>query len=88
MQVHEFELKSSNFSQQGHFGFGIQEHMGHTRETDFVFPHAYTLRDGAMHPGDQPGLGVELDETLAASYPYQRAYLPVARLEDGTMHSW
>ena len=21
--------------------FGIQEHMGHTRETDLVFPHAY-----------------------------------------------
>ena len=68
--------------------FGIQEHMGHTRETDRVFPHAYTFRDGAMYPGDRPGLGVDLDETLAASYPYQRAYLPVARLEDGTVHSW
>jgi mannonate dehydratase len=68
--------------------FGIQEHMPHTEETDRVFPHAYTFQDGAMHPGDRPGLGVEIDETLAASYPYQRAYLPVARLDDGTMHSW
>jgi mannonate dehydratase len=68
--------------------FGIQEHMGHTRETDQMFPHAYTFRDGAMHPGDRPGLGVDIDETLAATYPYQRAYLPVARLEDGTVHSW
>jgi mannonate dehydratase len=76
-----------------HFGlsvhnFGIQEHMPHTEETDRVFPHAYSFADGALHPGDKPGLGVEMDETLAASYPYQRAYLPVARLDDGTMHSW
>jgi large subunit ribosomal protein L11e len=25
--VHEFELKDRNFSQSGHFGFGIQEHI-------------------------------------------------------------
>jgi mannonate dehydratase len=68
--------------------FGIQEHMPHTPDTDRVFPHAYAFRDGGMHPGDRPGLGVDIDETLAASYPYQRAYLPVARLDDGTMHSW
>jgi mannonate dehydratase len=41
-----------------------------------------------MHPGDAPGLGVDLDESLAAKYPYRRAYLPVNRLRDGTMHSW
>ena len=41
-----------------------------------------------LHPGDQPGLGVDLDEALAAQYPYKRAYLPVNRLEDGTMHDW
>ena len=33
-------------------------------------------------------LGIEIDETLAAKYPYERAYLPVNRLLDGTMHSW
>ena len=27
-------------------------------------------------------------EALAAKYPYQRAYLPVNRKLDGTMHSW
>jgi mannonate dehydratase len=68
--------------------FGIQEHMPHTGETDRVFPHAYSYADGLLHPGDEPGLGVEIDETLAATYPYERAYLPVARLEDGTVHSW
>jgi len=53
-----------------------------------VFPHAYSFSDGMMHPGDKPGLGVDIDEALAAKYPYQRAYLPVNRKFDGTMHSW
>jgi mannonate dehydratase len=68
--------------------FGIQEYMRHTAETDLVFPHAYTLRDGTMHPGDAPGLGVDIDETLASTFPYQPAYLPIARRLDGTVHSW
>ena len=68
--------------------FGIQEYMPHTSETDRVFPHAYRFADGVMHPGDKPGLGVDIDEALAATFPYQAAYLPVARLMDGTMHDW
>ncbi len=68
--------------------FGIQEYMPHTAETDQVFPHAYRFEGGLMHPGDAPGLGVDLDESRAATYPYDPAYLPVARLVDGTVHSW
>ena len=68
--------------------FGIQEYMRHTDETDAVFPHAYSFSDGSLHPGEAPGLGVEIDEQLAAQYPYKRAYLPVNRLEDGSMHDW
>ena len=76
-----------------HFGlsvpnFGIQEYMRHTDETDAVFPHAYSFSDGLMHPGDAPGLGVDIDETLAARHPYSRAFLPVNRLEDGSMWNW
>jgi mannonate dehydratase len=68
--------------------FGIQEYMRHSADTDRVFPHTYTFADGLMHPGDAPGLGVDLDEPLAATFPYTRAYLPTARLADGTVHSW
>ncbi len=68
--------------------FGIQEYMPHTEETDRVFPHAYSFKDGFMYPGDAPGIGVDIDEKLAAQFPYQRAYLPVNRKLDGTMHSW
>ena len=41
-----------------------------------------------MHPGEAPGLGVDINEELATRYPYHRAYLPINRLLDGTMHSW
>jgi mannonate dehydratase len=68
--------------------FGVQEYMRHTPETDRVFPHAYTFENGAMHPGEAPGLGVDIDETLAAGHPYEPAYLPVNRKLDGTVHSW
>ncbi|MFK7958635.1 MAG: D-mannonate dehydratase ManD [Lysobacterales bacterium] len=68
--------------------FGIQEYMRHTEETDAVFPHGYTFDDGFLHPGDTPGHGVDINEALAAKFPYQRAFLPVNRLEDGSMWNW
>jgi mannonate dehydratase len=68
--------------------FGIQEYMRHCEETDRVFPHHYRFEDGMMHPGEAPGLGVDINEEIAAEYPYQPAYLPVNRKLDGTMHSW
>ena len=76
-----------------HFGlsvhnFGIQEHMPHSAETDEVFPHAYRFEEGYMYPGDAPGLGVDINESLAAKHPYQRAYLPIARKLDGTLTDW
>ena len=68
--------------------FGIQEYMRHTPETDEVFPHGYTFSDGYLFPGDQPGLGVDIDEKAAEKYPYEPASLPVNRLTDGTVHDW
>jgi mannonate dehydratase len=68
--------------------FGIQEYMPHAADTDRVFPHQYRLEGGMMHPGEASGLGVDIDQDLAATFPYERAYLPVARLDDGTMHDW
>ncbi len=68
--------------------FGIQEYMRHTPETDAVFPHYYRFDGGFMHPGEAAGLGVDIDEAAAAKFPYRRAFLPVNRLEDGTMYNW
>lgn len=68
--------------------FGIQEYMLHTEQTDAVFPHDYALEGGYLRVGDTPGHGVDIDEKLAARFPYERAYLPVNRLSDGTMWHW
>ena len=68
--------------------FGIQEYMRHSEATDAVFPQAYRFADGVLHPGDAAGLGVDIDESLASKYPYKPAYLPVNRLEDGSMFDW
>jgi mannonate dehydratase len=68
--------------------FGLQEYMRHTPETDAVFPHGYRFEAGYLQPSEEPGLGVDIDEELAAQYPYRPAALPVNRLLDGSMHSW
>jgi mannonate dehydratase len=68
--------------------FGIQEYVPHGERTRQVFDMSYTWQDGLLHPGDTPGLGVDLDPDAAGRYPYQRAYLPFNRLADGTVHDW
>jgi mannonate dehydratase len=68
--------------------FGVQEHMLHNAQTEDTFSHAYTFKNGFMYPGDLPGLGVDIKEDAAAAFPYQRAYLPVNRKEDGTLFHW
>jgi mannonate dehydratase len=69
--------------------FGIQEYMKHSDDTLQVFKTSYTFEDGLLHPGDNPGLGVEYDEELADTFEYSPAYLPVNRLQlDGSMHDW
>ena len=68
--------------------FGIQEYMQHGALTNEVFRQSFTFEDGYLHPGEAPGIGVELDLEAAARFPYQPAYLPFNRLKDGTVHDW
>ena len=68
--------------------FGIQEYMRHGDLTNEVFVQTFTFEDGYLHPGEQPGLGVTLDQAAAERFPYQPAYLPFNRLKDGTVHDW
>jgi mannonate dehydratase len=78
---------SAHFNLAVH-NFGLHEHVPHSAETEEVFPHAYRIADGMLHPGEAPGHGASIDEEGAARFPYEPAYLPVNRLEDGTLHSW
>ena len=68
--------------------FGLQVYSGYTEATHEMVPHAWSQDGGYLHPGNAPGLGIDSDEKLAATYPYEPAYLPVARLEDGTLWNW
>jgi mannonate dehydratase len=49
--------------------FGIQEGREFTQAEQDVFPGCPVLRDGAYHVSDRPGLGIDLDERLAARFP-------------------
>ena len=71
-----------------HHAFGIQEHMQHQEPISEVFDVGYSFSDGVFQPGDRAGVGVRFDETAARRFPYRRAYLPVNRLLDGTLHDW
>lgn len=68
--------------------FGIQEYMEHGERTNQVFKQSFTWNNGMLHPGNNPGLGVDLDTDEAGKYPYEQAYLPFNRLADGTVHDW
>jgi len=67
---------------------GIQEFMGYDPLVSEVFRPTYSLTDGYLHPGDEPGLGVEFDEKNANKFPYNPAYLPYARTFDGAVTDW
>ena len=69
--------------------FGIQEFVGFGNEqSQTIFKHNMRLENGMIFLNDTPGLGVDFDETKAAKYEYKRSYLPVSRLEDGTLWHW
>ncbi|PYI55548.1 enolase C-terminal domain-like protein [Paenibacillus flagellatus] len=66
--------------------FGIQEWYGFSDTIREVFPGCPELRDGYAYPNDSPGLGIDVDESLAARFPCVNR-LPewtLARTPDGS----
>jgi mannonate dehydratase len=51
------------------WNFGIQEAPGFSEPLREVFPGTPVVKDGMFHVTEKPGLGVDLDEALAAKYP-------------------
>ena len=49
--------------------FGIQEWCRFPEHVYEMFPGLPEVRNGYMYPNDQPGLGIDIDEKLAAKYP-------------------
>jgi mannonate dehydratase len=69
--------------------FGIQEQHYFPENTRAVFPGCPEIRDGCLWPSDRPGLGIDVDEKLAAEFPFPEHPLngawPEIRMRDGTV---
>lgn len=69
--------------------FGIQEYVGMGNDAmQRIFQHDIQVKDGAAYVSEKPGLGIDFNEEAALEFPYKRSYLPVSRLEDGTLWHW
>ena len=66
--------------------FGIQEWCNFPEHMYEVFPGLPEVRNGYMYPSDKPGLGIDIDEDLAAKYPCQDEveWWTQTRLPDGS----
>jgi len=51
--------------------FGVQEWCRFPELVYEMFPGTPEVRNGYMYPNDRPGLGIDIDEKLAARYPCQ-----------------
>lgn len=67
--------------------FGIQEWCRFPQHVYEIFPGTPEVRDGYMYPNDQPGLGIDIDEALAARFPVTAEVVQwtQTRLPDGTL---
>jgi mannonate dehydratase len=69
--------------------FGIQELSLFRENTKAVFPGCPEVHDGCMWANDKPGWGVDIDEKLAAEYPFPEDPIngawPEIRRLDGTV---
>ncbi|GHU53210.1 hypothetical protein FACS189496_4360 [Bacilli bacterium] len=69
--------------------FGIQEWSGIGEISQEVFPGSPELRDGYVYANDKPGLGIDINEELAAKYPCktETTRWTQTRIPDGTINT-
>ena len=64
-------------------------HAPHRRDRRRLPARLHASRTASCTRARRPATASTIDEALAAKYPYQRAYLPVNRLQhDGTLWHW
>ena len=67
------------------WNFGVQEGRIFPEAEQEVFPGCPTTSNGYMHLNDKPGIGVDIDEKLAAKYPISLRGYNQIRNADGTI---
>ncbi len=68
--------------------FGVQEYMGYSEQMLEVFPHSWRFDEGYMHRAMNRGWVFLSMRNWRRNIRMTPAYLPVARLEDGTLWNW
>jgi mannonate dehydratase len=53
------------------YNFGIQEENRFSQNTREVFPGAPEISGGYMYANNKPGWGIDIDERIAAKFPYK-----------------
>jgi mannonate dehydratase len=52
------------------YNFGVQEYSAFNDATREVFDGCPIMKDGYLYPNERPGWGIEVNEKLAAKYPF------------------
>jgi mannonate dehydratase len=54
------------------YNFGIHEGYVFPKETEEVFPGCPEVKNGFLYANEAPGFGVDIDEKLAARFPFPK----------------
>lgn len=68
------------------WNFGIQEVPAFSEQLREIFPGTPEVRNGLLHCNEKPGLGIEVNEKLAARYPVRDD--PPFDLQWGRLRDW
>ena len=52
------------------YNFGVNEYSPFNARTQEIFQGCPVMKNGYLYPGDRPGWGIEVNETLAAAAPF------------------
>ncbi|MBS6952552.1 MAG: hypothetical protein KH230_04900 [Enterocloster asparagiformis] len=70
------------------YNFGIQEDGSTDGLIKQVVSGGPVYEKGSLVMEDRPGIGCDVDEEAAARFPFCKAYIPICRQDDGSLHTW
>ena len=70
------------------YNFGIQEDGTTDNLIKSVITGGPVYKNGYLVMDSAPGIGCDINEEAAAAYPFRKAYLPICRCSDGSLHTW
>jgi mannonate dehydratase len=65
------------------YNFGVNEYSAFNQNTQAVFKGCPVMKNGYLYPSELPGWGIEVDEKLAATFPFGREQGERGRLNGG-----